>query len=235
MKGSKFFLAVFIASLLFLPAFAAENPTPQSGFMADFIDTLKHVQTSMEKIKSQTRDMKKASADIVTKPVAGLKMAASDLDAAASLMEKYQNAENPIIRETASYTLTVLISLKKINDKIIAQYETLYKIKPADFNRDRFFSDMDKLVAVRDSALNSLFDCSLLATHVLIATGSDKEKEQVFLTISSGERKQLLKKIDASFPAQVKKGLQVGQDYLTASAAAIRQVLAEKIKTADER
>jgi len=231
-------LGAFLITLFFLCsfAFAEQSRTPQFEFVVDFIDYLGWIKGSFERLKmtADNADGRKNDIEETTELMAGMKRANTDLMLAKKTLEKHQDSQVKIfgdnrIQEAVQTALGLCDSLIEFNNAGIKKLEELYSkenLKNLEsFDVGKYMRETSEISAGKQDVMSALPMLSVYVSNFLVSDKANKEGKIHALLITASERKKLMDELIDKFGLEIKEGLKSGQDYITASAAGMYQML----------
>lgn len=199
-------------------------------------DFISDVITSFELSNIASHRIKNAKDDSLIMQMKDIKVFNHEIDKAKAYIYPYLKSNNDLIRETAESYNLIYMGVIENNEKLLSQIEDLLNnMNELSSKQGTFLRALSENLAMNEELWRSLFQLTTYATYTLIDGNRTKDGKIAYLTITSQERKKLLKQLEQTWGDKVKKGLKAGQLPIEGSASILWKVLNDKWKSSDEK
>lgn len=102
------------------------------------------------------------------------------------------------------------------------------------FDMGKYMGETSEISAGKQDVMSTLPMLSALVSNVLVSDKINKEGKIHALLITTSEKTQLMDELIDKFGLKIKDSLKAGQDYITASAVGIYQMLNQEWAASDK-
>ena len=225
MKNKKIF--VIIIGIFFLTNLA--RATEPYNFVNDVISSFQSARIAEARIKQGS------SNDLVTQ-MKDIMVFNNGIMEAAQFIELHFSSSNKIIKEAASSFHFIYSSIIENNANFLNTLENELNNPESTAGKEgTFLIKLSKNMAANEELWRMLLYTTTFSTYCLVDRERTEEGKLKFLTITSNERKSLIKNLLNVFGDQIKKGPKGGQLPLECSASLLYQFLNKGWKSADTK
>jgi len=204
------------------------------NFVSDYIKSLSYFKSAQAKLEEvQNNKNYKDDIEMGASFMNGFKLANKDLTAAKHLLEKHKNSDNQYLKKATTTAEMAYNRLMQLND---TSADLLAKImdKQGHFNLGKYRLEAGAIPAEKQGLLDALVYASNLVARALVDENPDDSGNLNYLVLTSKNREELINSLDQTFGEGAKES-KPSTANLDTPAAALRNILAGKHRSADER
>ena len=196
------------------------------NYVLALVDALGMAKTADDRLAEIQPNPSNALAG-TTQTMLVLKLSNADLDCAVKFVSPYQVSSNEPIKTSAEGAETVFTGLIALQNQHIALLKKLWDDPKSEEHAGSYMEAYTDLGAKADDLWKTLPVATIAATYAIIEADPTTGKMTRF-KLTAAQRDEVLKALVKTFGTSIQKGMQVGQKYTDASAAALYQFLSNK-------
>jgi len=202
------------------------------NFVKDYLLALDSIEKNGEKFDSWTEILakeNKGQSENIKGYTDYLKQSNIHFRLAKNLLNKYKKSENMLIIKSVMIFNEACNAVAKSNNeerKLLSEYYELIKGNVDEpYDQSKLFEEQQRIAFQRKEAFKMILESSLYVKKILISNVPNRYGEFVRLGVTEVESDQLIDTLNSFFGANGQAGMAVGQNFLEASVAEIREIL----------